>query len=194
MHGNLQQSQTTQRSGRSISGTATGSPVAVNNGLNPAWRDSIIHFIANEAYPTDVSSEVADAVTSDMSETAYKLRQLAPDSGAYINEVSASLQWHGDKIDMTDISFSSAAPSSLTSRRLCTATTTPASSRSSTRSTPRACSGVTSALPATSGTQERMVGSARGAGLEWTPVTNNRTAFAMSTRITAGQEEIESYR
>jgi hypothetical protein len=39
-----------------------------------------------------------------------------------------------------------------------------------------------------------MVGSARGAGLEWTPVTNNRTAFAMSTRITAGQEEIESYR
>jgi hypothetical protein len=79
--------QQTVRSGRSISGTATGSSVAVDNALNPAWRDSIIHFIANEAYPTDVSSEIADAVTSDMSETAYKLRQLAPDSGAYINEV-----------------------------------------------------------------------------------------------------------
>jgi hypothetical protein len=82
-----QYSQTTVRSGRSISGTATGSPVAVDNSLNPAWRDSIIHFIANEAYPTDVPSEVADAVTSDMGETAYKLRELAPDSGAYINEV-----------------------------------------------------------------------------------------------------------
>jgi hypothetical protein len=80
-------SQTTQRSGRSFSGTATGSSVAVDNALNPAWRDSIIHLIANEAYPTDVSSEVADAVMSDMSETAYKLRELAPDSGAYINEV-----------------------------------------------------------------------------------------------------------
>lgn len=55
--------------------------------MNPAWRDSIIHLIANEAYPTDVSPEVADAVTSDMSETAYKLCALAPDSGAYINEV-----------------------------------------------------------------------------------------------------------
>jgi len=87
---NLQSLQATQRSGRSISGTATGSSVAVDNGLNPAWRDTIIHFIANEAYPADVSSELADAITSDMSDTAYKLRELAPDSGAYINEVRES--------------------------------------------------------------------------------------------------------
>jgi hypothetical protein len=79
--------QQTVRSGRFISGTATGSSVAVDNALNPAWRDSIIHFIANENYPTDVSSEVANTITADMSETAYKLRQFAPDSGAYINEV-----------------------------------------------------------------------------------------------------------
>jgi hypothetical protein len=69
----------------------------VDNALNPAWRDSIIHFIANEAYPTDVSSEVAEAVISDMSETAYKLRELAPDSGAYINEVRFSYQRQGDE-------------------------------------------------------------------------------------------------
>jgi hypothetical protein len=94
-HGSLRTSQTTQRSGRSISGTATGSPTTVDNALNPAWRDLIIHLIANEAYPTDVSSEVADAVMSDMSETAYKLRALAPDSGAYINEVKFSYRRKG---------------------------------------------------------------------------------------------------
>lgn len=75
------------RSGRSISGIATCSPVSVDNALNPAWRDTIFHFLVTEAYSTDAPAEHVNNVAANMSETAYKLRQLAPDSGAYINEV-----------------------------------------------------------------------------------------------------------
>lgn len=59
----------------------------VDNALNPAWRDTIVHLLANEAYPVDAPANVVESVTADMQETAYQLRRLAPDSGAYINEV-----------------------------------------------------------------------------------------------------------
>lgn len=76
------------RSGRSISGTATAFRVKTDNALNPAWRDTIVHFLVQESWPDYTPSEIADNATAAMSNSAYDLRQLAPDSGAYINEVS----------------------------------------------------------------------------------------------------------
>lgn len=57
-----------------------------NNSLNPAWRDAVLHTLVQDYWPADTSDEDADALTESMSEAAYHLRQLAPDSGAYINE------------------------------------------------------------------------------------------------------------
>ena len=61
--------------------------IPVDDALNPAWRDTIVHLIVNEAYPVNTPADIAANITEDMSQTAYKLRELAPDSGAYINEV-----------------------------------------------------------------------------------------------------------
>ncbi|PIA97384.1 hypothetical protein CB0940_05797 [Cercospora beticola] len=74
------------RSGRSISGTATGSSRKVDNALNPAWRDTAVHFIVSESWPHDTPSEVVDEAMAAMEQSAYQLRSIAPDSGAYINE------------------------------------------------------------------------------------------------------------
>jgi hypothetical protein len=60
-------------------------------GMNPAWRDSVIDLIPWEPYEDITSKEVIDATDKRM--TAIKmqaLRDLAPESGAYFNEVIIS--------------------------------------------------------------------------------------------------------
>ena len=107
--------------------------IPVDNALNPAWRDTIVHLIVNEAYPVNTPADIAANITEDMSQTAYKLRELAPDSGAYINEV---------RPDATTLQISGGKKSTLTldcsvgrlfriGKRLCTAIITRDFSRSS---------------------------------------------------------------
>ena len=58
-------------------------------GMNPAWRDSVIDLIPWEPYGDAASKAVADATTKRMTTVKMQaLRDLAPDSGAYFNEVS----------------------------------------------------------------------------------------------------------
>ena len=57
-------------------------------GLNPAWRRALVHTIFStgwvEGTPVDVIDEIIDEVKANMT----VLRALAPESGAYFNEVS----------------------------------------------------------------------------------------------------------
>ncbi len=72
----------------SVSGTMTISRKSVDNALNPAWREAAVHFITSQSWDDTVSEEAANQAIEDMTfRRGYALRQLAPDSGAYFNEV-----------------------------------------------------------------------------------------------------------
>lgn len=61
-----------------------------DNALNPAWRNATIHMLVQESWPAGTPDRAAAELTDTMSDIAYNLRQIAPDSGAYINEVSSN--------------------------------------------------------------------------------------------------------
>ena len=66
----------------------TGSRAPVGNALNPAWRDSVVHIITSQSWDESLTPTVADQVVHNMTyQKGYALRQLAPDTGAYFNEV-----------------------------------------------------------------------------------------------------------
>ncbi|KNG90956.1 hypothetical protein ANOM_000697 [Aspergillus nomiae NRRL 13137] len=81
----------------SISGTMTGSRTPVDNALNPAWRDAVVHIITSQSWDESLPPAVADQVIHNMTyQKGYVLRQLAPDTGAYFNEANAdepNWQW-----------------------------------------------------------------------------------------------------
>jgi hypothetical protein len=60
----------------------------VDSALNPAWRDAAVHFITSESWNDKLPGSTAEkAIASMANGTGYALRQLAPDSGVYYNEV-----------------------------------------------------------------------------------------------------------
>lgn len=66
----------------------TGSAESVENALNPAWRDSIVHIITSQSWNNSLPEDTASDTIQEMTyEKGYALRQLAPDTGAYYNEV-----------------------------------------------------------------------------------------------------------
>ncbi|GFF31211.1 FAD binding domain protein [Aspergillus udagawae] len=73
----------------SISGTMTGSKVAVDNALNPAWRDSIVHLIVSQSWNESLPSDLREQVMFNMTYgKGHALRQLAPNTGCYVNEAN----------------------------------------------------------------------------------------------------------
>ncbi|KAF3000543.1 hypothetical protein E8E14_000864 [Neopestalotiopsis sp. 37M] len=89
----------------SMSGTMTASWTPVDNALNPAWRETVVHLITSlswdDSYPQEVKTDMANDITYDK---LSKLKQLDPDSGAYLNEANAiepGWQWDffGDHYD-----------------------------------------------------------------------------------------------
>lgn len=66
----------------------TGSRTPVDNALNTAWRDSVVHIITSQSWDESLPPAVADQVVHNMTyQKGYALRQLARDTGAYFNEV-----------------------------------------------------------------------------------------------------------
>jgi hypothetical protein len=60
-------------------------------GTNPAWRDAVVDLIPFEPVDTGAPTEVVDANAKRMTFTKQQaLKDIAPDSGAYFNEVGAS--------------------------------------------------------------------------------------------------------
>lgn len=105
--------------------------------------------------------EDANELTEAMGETAYELRQLAPDSGAYINEVTKSMFFLDRPSADQHHSVETSCP---TGRRLCTARTTLVCSPSSTSTIRMACNGARAVLRARSGTSRMMANSASSVG------------------------------
>jgi hypothetical protein len=57
-------------------------------GMNPAWRDAVVHFVIWERWVDGMSQTLIDNVYNDITfNKTYALKQLAPDGGAYFNEV-----------------------------------------------------------------------------------------------------------
>ena len=78
----------------SISGTMTGSSTPVDNALNTAWRDSVVHLIVQQSWNESLPSALAEQTIYNMTYgRGYALRQLAPDTGCYFNEVSSFLHY-----------------------------------------------------------------------------------------------------
>ncbi|KAL2839847.1 hypothetical protein BJX68DRAFT_279296 [Aspergillus pseudodeflectus] len=73
----------------SLSGTMTVGKTPVANALNPAWRETVVHLISEQKWNDPLPDEVAEEVIKEMTYgKGYALRQLAPDSGSYINEAN----------------------------------------------------------------------------------------------------------
>lgn len=71
-----------------MSGTLTISHDPVDNALNPAWRDTVVHLITKQSWegflpPSNVSKIVNGMTYGKLN----ALRHLAPETGAYQNEV-----------------------------------------------------------------------------------------------------------
>jgi hypothetical protein len=59
-------------------------------GMNPAWRDAVVDLIPFEPVEEGAPSEVVESNARRMTFTKQQaLREIAPNSGAYFNEVSA---------------------------------------------------------------------------------------------------------
>ena len=73
----------------SLAGSVVGYARQVDNSLNPAWRDAIIHLVVKEGWSDGLGPDKVKAANRDMVyNKGYALRQLAPDSGAYFNEAN----------------------------------------------------------------------------------------------------------
>ncbi|KAJ0419553.1 hypothetical protein BJY00DRAFT_302129 [Aspergillus carlsbadensis] len=74
----------------SVSGTLTISKRPVHNALNPAWRDTVVHFITSRLLHDSYPQEQIDRCVADMTyDKLGALRSLDPASGAYLNEANA---------------------------------------------------------------------------------------------------------
>ncbi|KAL0942983.1 FAD-linked oxidoreductase-like protein 18 [Colletotrichum truncatum] len=72
-----------------IAGGMIASKVPVDNALNPAWRDAVVHFYVTRGWDDSASYPEVTHVFDDMTNrVGDALRSLAPESGAYINEAS----------------------------------------------------------------------------------------------------------
>lgn len=70
----------------------TGSTRPVDNALNPAWRDSVVHIITSQSWNDSMPKQTADETIREMTHgKGYALRQLALGTGAYYNEVCSIL-------------------------------------------------------------------------------------------------------
>jgi hypothetical protein len=59
-----------------------------STGLHPAWRKAVVHTVFGHTWDDGSSSEVIQKAREQTKRLERDLRKLAPDSGAYFNEVS----------------------------------------------------------------------------------------------------------
>jgi hypothetical protein len=55
--------------------------------LNPAWRDTVSHFIVVTSWPEGDLAAEQSVKNNSQSVLGAALKKLAPESGAYFNEV-----------------------------------------------------------------------------------------------------------
>lgn len=65
--------------------------IHLDTALNTAWRDTVVHFLFGRGWEDTASKEEVAEIREDVTNVKMKhLRSLAPESGAYFNEVSWS--------------------------------------------------------------------------------------------------------
>ncbi|KAI1376433.1 FAD-binding domain-containing protein [Hypoxylon crocopeplum] len=70
-----------------IAGCLSTSSVAVDNALNPAWRDAVVHFYVSSGWSGSLPYPEIQQATDDMTNNkGAALRRLEPNTGAYYNE------------------------------------------------------------------------------------------------------------
>jgi hypothetical protein len=57
--------------------------------MNPAWRNTLTHFIVVEGWPDGIAQSWIDSVYHDVGDKAQQLRDLSPETGAYVNEADS---------------------------------------------------------------------------------------------------------
>lgn len=71
-----------------MSGTMTISQVPVDNALNPAWRDSVVHLITSQSWKDSTPNTTVSTLVNEMTYNKLNaLRELSPETGTYLNEV-----------------------------------------------------------------------------------------------------------
>ncbi|KAF4853961.1 FAD-linked oxidoreductase patO [Colletotrichum siamense] len=74
----------------SMSGTMTISQVPVDNALNPAWRDSVVHLITSQSWTDSTPNTTVSTLVNQMTYNKLNaLRELNPETGIYLNEANA---------------------------------------------------------------------------------------------------------
>ncbi|KAI8216233.1 hypothetical protein K4K54_013208 [Colletotrichum sp. SAR 10_86] len=74
----------------SMSGTMTISQVPVDNALNPAWRDSVVHLITSQSWTDSTPNTTVSTLVNQMTYNKLNaLRELSPETGTYLNEANA---------------------------------------------------------------------------------------------------------
>ena len=74
-----------------VAGGAVAKSDPESTGLNPAWRKALIHTVAGAGWADDAPLVEIDAAKERVKEYTRALEKLAPNSGAYFNEVSVLL-------------------------------------------------------------------------------------------------------
>ena len=58
-----------------------------STGLNPAWRKAVVHAVFGITWPDGASAGVIQQLRMSLESRLTRVRALAPNSGAYLNEV-----------------------------------------------------------------------------------------------------------
>jgi len=68
-------------------------PAGGSDSVTPAWREAYVQYVVSVTWP--FQNDTAKQVQTDLLTDVYMeaLRELAPDTGSYLNEVSPLKQW-----------------------------------------------------------------------------------------------------
>ncbi|KAL1610206.1 hypothetical protein SLS60_001871 [Paraconiothyrium brasiliense] len=72
--------------GHMIASPNTPSYYPSTTSMNPAWRNTLTHFIVAESWLDGIAQPAIDSVYRDVTAKVQKLRDLSPETGAYFNE------------------------------------------------------------------------------------------------------------
>ncbi len=75
-----------------VCGGAASNVSADAAGINPAWRKAVVHVVGATTWSDGATLEEINAAREVLKSDTAKMRALAPESGAYYNEVSSSLR------------------------------------------------------------------------------------------------------
>ena len=72
-----------------VTGGAVSHIPSNSTGLNPAWRRAVAHTVISTSWPEGANASQIETAREGLRRDTAKLRALAPESGAYFNEVRA---------------------------------------------------------------------------------------------------------